>query len=93
MMIVLDPRLKSGGRTVTPATRLETLTNKRLGILWNNRLGGDKLLKHVGQLLQDTYGVAEVYFTKKTFIGNAAPPEVIDDLLTRVDAVIVGVGD
>lgn len=93
MMIVLDPRLKPGGRVVTPATRLETLTNKRLGILWNNRLGGDKLLKHVGQLLQEKYGVAEVYFTKKTFIGNAAPPEVIDDLLKRVDAVVVGVGD
>lgn len=93
MMIVLDPTLKPGGRVVTPAPRLETLTNKRLGILWNNRLGGDKLLKHVGQLLQETCGVAEVYFTKKTYIGNAAPPEVLNELLGRVDAVIVGVGD
>ena len=93
MMIVLDPTLRPGGRRVAPAPRLESLTNKRLGILWNNRLGGDKLLRHVGEILKEKHGVAEVYFTKKTFIGNAAPPEVIDDLLKRVDAVVVGVGD
>jgi hypothetical protein len=93
MMIVLDPRLKPGGRVVTPAPRLASLANKRLGILWNNRLGGDKLLRHVGQLLQEKHGLAEVYFTRKTFIGNAAPAEIIDDLVSRVDAVVVGVGD
>ena len=93
MMIVLDPRLKPGGRGVTPAPRLETLTNKRLGILWNNRLGGDKLLQHVGRLLKEKHHLAEVYFTRKTFIGNAAPAEIIDDLVARCDAVVVGVGD
>jgi hypothetical protein len=93
MMIVLDPRLKPGARVVTPAPRLASLANKRLGILWNNRLGGDKLLQHVGKLLQEKHGLAEVYFTKKTFIGNAAPAEIIDDLVSMVDAVVVGVGD
>jgi hypothetical protein len=92
-MTVLDPRLKPGGRGVTPAPRLETLTDKRLGILWNNRLGGDKLLKHVGEILRQKHKLAEVYFTKKTFIGNAAPAEIIDDLVQRCDAVVVGVGD
>ena len=93
MMIVLDPRLKSGARVVAPAPRLTSLTNKRLGILWNNRLGGDRLLKHVGELLQEKYGLSEIYFTRKTFVGNAAPAEIIDDLVSRVDAVVVGVGD
>lgn len=93
MMIVLDPRLKSGTRVVTPAPRLASLTNRRLGILWNNRLGGDKLLTHVGELLKEKHGLAEVYFTRKTFIGNAAPAEIIDDLVAKVDAVVVGVGD
>ncbi len=93
MMIVLDPRLKPGSRVVTAAPRLASLANKRLGILWNNRLGGDRLLKHVGKLLQEQHGLTEVYFTRKTFIGNAAPAEIIDDLVSKVDAVVVGVGD
>lgn len=92
-MIVLDPRLKPGARKVEPAPRLESLAGKRLGILWNNRLGGDALLRHVGSTLKDRYGLAEVYFTKKTFVGNAAPAEILDDLVNRVDAVVVGVGD
>ncbi|RPI42870.1 MAG: hypothetical protein EHM59_16800 [Betaproteobacteria bacterium] len=92
-MIVLDPRLAPGARRVVPAPRLESLTAKRLGILWNNRLGGDRLLKHVGEVLKQRYGLAEIYFTRKTFIGNAAPAEIIDDLVARTDAVVVGVGD
>jgi hypothetical protein len=92
-MIVLDPRILAGSRKVVPAPRLESLTGKRLGILWNNRLGGDRLLRHVGDVLTEKYGVAEVYFTKKMFVGNAAPEEILNDLVTRVDAVVVGVGD
>lgn len=92
-MIVLDPRIQPGGRRVTPAPRLESLTGKRLGILWNNRLGGDKLLAHVGETLRERHGLREVHFTRKTFIGNAAPAELLDELVTRVDAVVVGVGD
>ncbi len=56
-------------------------------------MGGDRLLKHVGKLLQEQHGLTEVYFTRKTFIGNAAPAEIIDDLVSKVDAVVVGVGD
>lgn len=92
-MIVLDPRLKKTSRMVTPAPRLKTLEGKRVGILWNNRLGGDRLLKHVGKLLQEQHGVSEIYFTKKTFVGNAAPGEVLNDIVSRVDAAICGVGD
>ena len=92
-LIVLDPRQKPSADMVVPAKRLTSLTNKRLGLLWNNRLGGDRLLKHVAELLNQKYHFAEIYFTKKTFIGNAAPVEIIDDLVSRVDAVVVGVGD
>jgi hypothetical protein len=92
-MIVLDPRLERSSRIVTPAPRLDSLAGKRLGILWNNRLGGDRLLKHVGDVLKETDGLRDVYFTKKTFVGNAAPAEIIDDLVTKVDAIVVGVGD
>ena len=92
-LIVLDPRQKPSAAMVVPAKRLTTLRNKRLGLLWNNRLGGDRLLKYVAELLDQKYHLAGIYFTKKTFIGNAAPPEIIDDLVSRVDAVVVGLGD
>ena len=90
--IFLDPRKAAPG-VVVPARRLKSLAGKRLGILWNNRAGTDRLLRHVAALLHEKHRFAEIYFTRKMFIGNAAPAEIIDDLATRVDAVVVGVGD
>ncbi len=92
-LIVLDPRQAPSAAMVVPAKRLTTLRHRRLGLLWNNRLGGDRLLRHVAELLDRKYHFQEIYFTKKTFIGNAAPLEIIDDLASRVDAVVVGLGD
>lgn len=91
--VFLDPRQGPSTGAVVPADRLTALTGKRIGILWNNRPGGDRLLRHVAESLDQKYEFSEIYFAKKTFIGNAAPPEIIADLASRVDAAIVGVGD
>ena len=92
-LIALDPTQGPSSGELVPAKRLTTFANKRLGLLWNNRPGGDWLLKHIAQALDEKYHLAETCFTMKMFIGNAAAPEIIDDLVARVDAVIVGVGD
>jgi hypothetical protein len=91
--VFLDPRQGPSRGAVVPASRLTSLAGARLGILWNNRPGGDQLLQQVAEFLNQKGELAEIYFTKKMFIGNAAPPEIIDDLASRVDAAIVGVGD
>ena len=92
-MTFLDPRQGSSAGMVVPAKRLKSLANKRLGLLWNNKPGGDRLLRNVAELLHHKHNLAEIYFTKKMFIGNAAPPEIIDDLVARVDAVVAALGD
>ena len=89
----LDPRQRSHVGAVKPAKRLETFANKRLGLLWNNKPGGDRLLRFVAQLIDQKWKLADIYFTKKTYIGNAASPEIINDLVSRVDAVIAATGD
>jgi hypothetical protein len=91
--VFLDPRQKSKFGLLDPAKRLTTLRGKRIGILWNNRPCGDALLRNVAEALNAKYGLEDVYFTKKTFIGNAAPDAIIEELAARVDAAIVGVGD
>lgn len=91
--VFLDPRQGPSTGAVVPANRLTSLTGKRIGILWNNRPSGDKLLQQLAAFLHQKYEFSEIYFTKKTFIGNAAPQEIIDDVASRVDVAIVGVGD
>ena len=61
---------------MVPANRPAALTGKRIGILWKNRPGGDKPLTHVADSRNQTYEFSEIYFRKKTFIGNAAPQEI-----------------
>ena len=89
----LDPRQGSSAGLVVPAPRLESLTNKRLGLLWNNKPGGERLLRNVADLLHQKFNLAEIYFVKKMYIGNAAAPEIINDLVSRVDAVVTALGD
>jgi len=90
---VLNPRQGPTGGRVEPAPRVGALKGVRLGILWNNRPGGDKVLRGIVQDLQRRHELADVYFTKKPYIGNEAPEAVLEELQGRVDAAIVGVGD
>lgn len=91
--VFLDPRQGPSRGAVEPARRLPTLDGKRVGILWNNRPGGDKVLKELARLLQERHEISDVYFTKKPFIGNEAPDDVLEEVLAHADAAIVGVGD
>lgn len=91
--VFLDPRQGRKEEKVQLSKRLDSLNGKRIGLLWNNRPGGERILNHVVELLAQKYKFSGVYFTKKRLIGNAAPREIIEDLASRVDAVIVGVGD
>lgn len=90
---VLDPRQGPTGGMVEPAPRVATLKGVRLGILWNNRPGGDKVLRRIVRDLQERHEFADVFFTKKPYIGNEAPEAILEELQGRVDAAIVGVGD
>jgi len=91
--VFLDPRQGSVGGLVEPAKRPASLKGLRIGLLWNNRPGGDKVLRELVRILDELHQFASVYFTKKPYIGNEAPEAVIQDLRSRVDAAIVGVGD
>ena len=91
--VFLDPRQGLSTGAVEPAERLASLDGKRIGVLWNNRPGGDKLLHELVRLLGERHDLADVYFTKKPFIGNEAPEDVIEEVLAHADAAIVGVGD
>lgn len=93
MLEVLDPRLvaKHGKHPLAP--RLADLKGKRLGIIWNGRPHGDRILRTTLALLADQYGTSAEIFRRKRFIGNIASPELLDEVATQCDAAITGVGD
>lgn len=54
---VLSPEAISQGdlKILPPATRPSTLDDKRIGLLWNDKRGGDVALRKLGQLIQQRY--------------------------------------
>lgn len=93
MIEVLDPRLaaKHGKQPLAP--RLPDLRGKRVGVIWNGRPHGDRILRTTLALLKDQYGITAEVFRRKHFIGNIASPEILDEVATQCDAAVTGIGD
>ncbi len=89
---LLDPTL-APPRSTTLTPRLQSLAGKTIGVIWNGRPPGDVLFGKMFDVLRQKYAIKEVVFREKPFLGNVAPPEIFDELMSKCDAVVTGVGD
>ncbi len=75
-------------RTLAP--RLKSIRGARVGILDNCKEFADVVLRGVAEALQRDYGVTEVKFWQKSYLGVASP--YAQEMAAGCDAVINGVG-
>jgi hypothetical protein len=80
-------------RATALAARKPDLRGSRVGLLANVKHNAEQFLDEVGALLLREHGVAAVIRLKKLSITDPVPPEILADLATACDAVVVGVGD
>ena len=88
----LDPRA-----TVNPKDRplvpgLETLEGKTLGIIDNGQANSTTMFQELAQLLQEKFHTREVIFNTKPTHMQGAPKPIMEEMLSRCDAVITGLG-
>jgi hypothetical protein len=88
----LDPRA-----TVNPKDRplvpgLETLQGKIVGIIDNGQANSTDMFKQLAILLQERFHTREVLFKTKPTHMQGAPKPIMDEVLSRCDAVITGLG-
>ena len=76
--------------TKTLAPRLKALAGARIGILDNCKEFADVVLRGVAEALERDYGVAEVKFWQKSYLGIPSP--YAEEMAQHCDAVINGVG-
>ncbi len=93
MLEILDPTAGPAKGKVTMAPRTGTLDGQTLGVIWNGRPYGDKVINAVVDLLRQKYSFETVVFRKKPFIGNVVPKEIQEEMIKTCDIVITGVGD
>lgn len=92
--ILINPLDETPRAAGNPASRLDSLAGKTIGMLDISKWGGSYFLDHLEQLLKDRYEVAEVVRVIKPTFTKRAPAEVIDLLVkSKCAAVIEALAD
>jgi hypothetical protein len=92
--IVLSPLPELFPRGGQLAPRLDTLRDKTIAFLDNNKLQPrNRYFDLLAHLLQEREGVRGIMQTQKPFFTRPAREEMLKPLMTQADAVITGVGE
>jgi|TARA_B110000263_G_scaffold62603_1_gene53836 hypothetical protein len=91
-LVVLNPEaISDGDLNVKPlADRPTSLDGLRLGLLWNDKRGGDIALKHFGKLFQERYKELTVNFYQGP---RGYPDDLLDKAFEENDIFIGSTGD
>ncbi len=74
-------------------TRPQTLAGKTLGLLENSKANSDKVLHELGQMLKEKYDLKDIVYFNKHSASLPTKPDVVQDMLNKVDILITGIGD
>lgn len=88
----LDPRgsVNPEDRPLVPG--LETLEGKVIGIIDNGQSNSTTMFQELAQLIRENFRPAEVVFKTKPTHMQGAPRALMEELVSRCDAVITGLG-
>lgn len=92
-IVVLDPTAAPRELRYAMAPRLPDLRGRAVGFLWNSKPNGDILFARLEELLRQKYEITRVLHQRKPASSIPAAEQVLDELATSVDGVIVGLGD
>ena len=73
--------------------RPQDLRGKKLGLLENSKSNSDRVLKELGQILNEEFEFKEVLYFSKHNASLPTKPDVIEQILETCDALVIGVGD
>lgn len=94
-MIVLSPegKAQTSAARVAALPRFEDLRGKVVGLLDNSKPNADKLEERLEQLLREKLGVGGVIRRRKITAQQGAPKAFLDELASKADFILSGLGD
>jgi len=89
---MLDPRgsVNPEDRPIVPG--LETLEGKVIGIIDNGQSNSTTMFQELAKLIQEKLYPKEVIFRTKPTHMQGAPKPLMEEFVSRCDAVITGLG-
>jgi hypothetical protein len=93
---ILDPtglteRPAAEGLTLAP--RPADLTGVKVGLLENGKQNAKRFLEDVATVLRDRYGAGDAQLRRKEIFSQPAPGELVEELSSLSDVVVIGIGD
>ena len=88
----LDPRSQVDPKDRPLAPGLDTLEGKVVGIIDNGQANSTTMFQELVQLMQEKFHTKEVLFKTKPTHMQGAPKPIMEEILSRCDAVITGLG-
>jgi hypothetical protein len=88
----LDPRVTFDPKNRPLVPGLDALEGKVVGIIDNGQANSTTMFQELAHLLQDMFHIKEVIFKTKPTHMQGAPKPIMEEILSRCDAVITGLG-
>ncbi|MBI2870038.1 MAG: hypothetical protein HYX96_09465 [Chloroflexi bacterium] len=89
-LVILDPTAEAGVKAAAVSPFLETLKGKRIALVSNEGWPCMPVMwQRLTRQLMERFGAGEVVKIPVP-MQQAAPPQVINDILSRADAAIAG---
>ena len=93
---ILDPT----GLTERPAAEAFTLADRptdlrglKIGLLENGKQNARRFLEDVADVLRERHGAGDAQLRRKEIFSQPAPPELVEELSSQSDVVVIAVGD
>jgi len=88
----LDPRatVNPGDRPLVPG--LDSLEGKIIGIIDNGQANSTAMFQELAKLLEEKSNAKEIVLRTKPTHMQGAPKAIMEEILSRCDAVITGLG-
>ncbi len=88
----LDPRAVVNPKERSLVPGLDSLEGKVIGIIDNGQSNSTDMFKELAKLLQERLPVKEGLFKTKPSHMQGAPKPIMEEMLSRCDAVVTGLG-
>jgi hypothetical protein len=89
---MLDPRgsTNPGNRPIVAG--IESLEGKVIGIIDNGQANSTTMFQELAKLVQERFRTREVIFRTKPTHMQGAPKTIMEEMISRCDGVITGLG-
>ena len=89
---LVDPTTEAIVPAFEGAPRIPTIAGANIGLIDDSKRNADVLLEEIAAVLTEKYEVNSISWLKKPSASKPADPEIIREMVSKCDYVLVAIG-